>query len=283
VTILTRISCEETMTAARSIWISQETADCIGANALQVLAKASGINLRFFNGKASRSLLGGLFYLLSFRFNAEMTQSEIAYLLGISEVSVRKSYRDWLDEFPYFFTDLTVKMNSHQAASKGKATSNLNGSSNCVFLAGNAAPSFDDLLRDAIDDAFSSVSEQLKAALYFHLENTFQIKKSDIPLRIVEFSDALEKIFGAAGSRHLEILIMKTLFDKLKAKNKLSTYKLPSSEWLATEMTFQRYLTLARHNFEAKSRNKTEAGLLIHEKNPCPEKTAGRLARGFEA
>lgn len=249
VTILTRISCEDTMSAARSIWISQETADCIGANALNVLAKASTNNLRFFNGKASRSLLGGLFYLLGFRFNAEMTQSEIAYLLGISEVSVRKSYRDWLKEFPQFFTDLTAKMNPNHAASKGKETANLIETSNGIFLTGNAAPSFDNLLLEAIDDAFSSISEQVKAALYFHLENTLQIKKSDIPFQIVDFSDALEKIFGTTGSRHLEILIMKTLFDKLKAKNKLSTYKMPFREGLAPEMTFQRYIMLARRKF----------------------------------
>lgn len=247
------------MSAARSIWVSQETADAIGANALQILAKASMNNLRFFNGKASRSLLGGLFYLLGFRFKAEMTQTEIAYQLGISEVSVRKSYKDWFDEFPYFFTDLATKLNTPRPTTKrGKAKKKPNESSQDIFLRRNATPSFDNLLLEAIDDAFAVLSKPVKEALFFYLENIFKIQKADIPDKIDEFSDALENIFGEIGSRHIEILIMKKLFDKLKSKYKWSAFRLSAREMLAPGVTFKGYITLARQNFDAKNGSTTE-------------------------
>jgi transcription initiation factor TFIIIB Brf1 subunit/transcription initiation factor TFIIB len=109
-TILTRIPCEITVQAARAVWINPEIADEIASNALQILADASRDNLRFFNGKSPKCVLGGLFYILGFRFSAHKTQREIADFLCTTEVSVRKSYNGWLSEFPQFFTDVTVKM-----------------------------------------------------------------------------------------------------------------------------------------------------------------------------
>jgi transcription initiation factor TFIIIB Brf1 subunit/transcription initiation factor TFIIB len=98
------------MSAARAVWLNQETADCIGLDTLQILAKASMANLKFFNGKTPKCLVGGLFYLLGYRYNVPVTQTEIADLLCTTEVSVRKSYKNWLNEFPQFFTDLTLKL-----------------------------------------------------------------------------------------------------------------------------------------------------------------------------
>jgi len=109
-TILRRIPCEVTMSAARAVWLDQETADRIGSDTLQILAKASMANLKFFNGKTPKCLVGGLFYLLGYRYNVPVTQTEIADLLCTTEVSVRKSYKNWLNEFPQFFTDLTLKI-----------------------------------------------------------------------------------------------------------------------------------------------------------------------------
>jgi transcription initiation factor TFIIIB Brf1 subunit/transcription initiation factor TFIIB len=96
--------------AARAVWVNQEFADDIASNALQILAQASRANLRLFNGKSPKCALGGLFYILGPMFYAPKTQREIADFLCTTEVSVRKSYHDWLSEFPQFFTDTTVKM-----------------------------------------------------------------------------------------------------------------------------------------------------------------------------
>ena len=108
--ILSLIPCEVTISAANAVWANQETADAIASNAVQVLAQASKANPRFFHGKSSKCVLGGLFYILGYRFNAAKTQREIADLLCTTEVSVRKLYKSWLNEFPQLFTDMSVKM-----------------------------------------------------------------------------------------------------------------------------------------------------------------------------
>jgi hypothetical protein len=108
--ILTQIPSDTTVLAARAVWVNQETADAIASNAVQVILQASKANSRFFYGKTSKCVLGGLFYLLGYRFNAAKTQREIAELLCTTEISVRKLYKSWLNEFPQFFTDVRVKM-----------------------------------------------------------------------------------------------------------------------------------------------------------------------------
>ena len=112
-TILIRKPHETTLLGARAVWVNQETADTIATNAVQVLAQASKANPRFFYGKTSKCVLGGLFYLLGYRFNAARTQREIADLLCTTEVSVRKLYKSWLNEFPQLFTDVSVKMSGN--------------------------------------------------------------------------------------------------------------------------------------------------------------------------
>jgi len=113
-TILTQKPHETTLLAARAVWVNQETADAIASNAVQILAQASKANPRFFYGKASKCVLGGLFYLLGYRFNEAKTQREIADLLRTTEVSVRKLYKSWLNEFPQLFTDVNVKMSKNR-------------------------------------------------------------------------------------------------------------------------------------------------------------------------
>jgi len=103
-TIIVRVPCEQTLLAARFVWVNQEIADEIASNALQILAQASRIDLRFFNGKSPKCILGGVFYILGYRFYATKTQREIADFLCTTEVSVRKSYHSWLREFPQCFT-----------------------------------------------------------------------------------------------------------------------------------------------------------------------------------
>ena len=68
----------------------------------------------------------------------------------------------------------------------------------------NGSQKFEDVLLEAVDDAFSSLGENVKTSIYFHLEHKFIIPKQDILYRIDDFSDALERIFGMAA-KHLEI------------------------------------------------------------------------------
>ena len=113
--IFYRIHCEKITSAARVVWVNQEVADDIASNALQILAKASKQNLRFFCGKPPKCILAGLFYILGFRLKAPKTQNEIADFLCTTEVSVRKSYKSWLQEFPQYFKDGTYKIQEHNS------------------------------------------------------------------------------------------------------------------------------------------------------------------------
>jgi hypothetical protein len=123
---------------------------------------------------------------------------------------------------------------------------------------------FDQILLDAIDDALSSLGENLKVSIYFHLEDLFKIRKQEIPSRISDFSSALEQIFGL-GARHLEILFIKNLHAKIKVTCKWPTYEWPLSKWIVPEMTFQEYVRLMRQNFNAANTSKTEMGILVNE------------------
>ncbi len=73
---------------------------------------------------------------------------------------------------------------------------------------------FHKLLLEAVDEGLSSLGDHPKKAIYFYLENAFEIKKQDIPDKIEEFTAAIEKIFGH-GARILEIRIMKHLHEKV--------------------------------------------------------------------
>jgi hypothetical protein len=78
----------------------------------------------------------------------------------------------------------------------------------------NKTRDFEELLREAIDEGLSLLGESAKQVVYFHLEKTFKMTRQDIPYRIEEFIDAIERIFGN-GAKILEIQIMKRLFKKV--------------------------------------------------------------------
>jgi hypothetical protein len=72
---------------------------------------------------------------------------------------------------------------------------------------------FEDLLLDAVNEGLSSLGESGKQAIYAFLTKTYKLDEQDIPHRIEEFKDAIEKIFGL-GAKFLEILIMKRVYEK---------------------------------------------------------------------
>ena len=98
------------MAASHNIWLNTETADKIAFDAVQIINRTYARRFSFFNGKTSRSIVGGLYYLLGFRYNATKRQVEIADKLGTSDVSIRKSYRLWLEAFPDLFLDVIGKL-----------------------------------------------------------------------------------------------------------------------------------------------------------------------------
>ena len=87
------------------------------------------------------------------------------------------------------------------------------------FEAEKRTMNFEEVLLEAIDEGLSVLGESAKQAIYFHLGKTFKMNRLDIPYRIEEFTDAVEKIFGS-GAKILEIQIMKCLFKKVGYKFK---------------------------------------------------------------
>ena len=103
---------------------------------------------------------------------------------------------------------------------------------------------FEEVLLEAIDEGLSLLGESSKQAVYFYLEKTFKMNRLDIPYRIEEFTDAVEKIFGS-GAKILEIQIMKCLFKKVGYKFK----HYPKQK----NLTFTEYIAavkLEKNNYE---------------------------------
>ena len=107
--ILNRLS-SEVVASAKTIWEDPLIAEKIASVALETIADANKTNFAFFSGKSFRGLIGGLFYILGFRYDAVKKQKELAEKLGTTDVTIRASYRKWLEEFPDLFSDVTDKM-----------------------------------------------------------------------------------------------------------------------------------------------------------------------------
>jgi hypothetical protein len=130
-----------------------------------------------------------------------------------------------------------------------------------ILTGKNYSKKFDTILVEAIDEAFSSLGEKAKSAVYSYLEKMFLIPKKDIPYRLEDFSDSLRKIFGLA-SKHLEILIMINLNRKLSC-----SYKWKGPSWLVPELTFRQYVELSRVNFEGEGKiGEVEVCIDVEEK-----------------
>ncbi len=108
-----------------------------------------------------------------------------------------------------------------------------------------AKKTFDEILLDAVDEALSSLGESAKESIYFHLKEKFKISREEIPKRIKDFAEGLEKIFGL-GARFLEIMIMKRLYAHIGQPLEWDEDK---------EFIFVNYVEAARRSFQkAKAR-----------------------------
>jgi hypothetical protein len=74
---------------------------------------------------------------------------------------------------------------------------------------------FDTLLLQAIDETLNSLGKSVGQSIYFHIENTLSVARTEIPQNLKKFQEGLEKIFGS-GSGFIEVLIMKNLQTKIE-------------------------------------------------------------------
>jgi len=98
---------------------------------------------------------------------------------------------------------------------------------------------FDVLLQSAVDDALMTLGESVKQAIYFHIENGFNVPKNNVFENIETFKVGLERIFGA-GARFIEIMIMKNLHSKIGL----------SLEIEGDELDFVKYINAAQESYD---------------------------------
>jgi transcription initiation factor TFIIIB Brf1 subunit/transcription initiation factor TFIIB len=113
--ILKRIPMEDIVTLAHALWSDKAIADKVAADTDATISQAYQRKFVFFNGKSAKYVVGGLFYLLSFRYDSIRKQREIADKLGTTDVTVRASYRQWLANFPDLFPDVIGKLSENPA------------------------------------------------------------------------------------------------------------------------------------------------------------------------
>jgi hypothetical protein len=111
---------------------------------------------------------------------------------------------------------------------------------------------FERLLLEAIDEGLSSLGESSQQAIYYHLERSFNVKREDIPTRLIAFTQAIGNIFGV-GANFVEILILKKLYEKIGG---ILIWKDSES------FGFMEYLAKARRTFNEKNTIRTVEELI---------------------
>jgi hypothetical protein len=99
------------ISTAHMLWPKKIIAEKIIADAVSVINQVCQRNFSFCNGKALKSILAGLFYILSFRYDDPKKQREIGAALKITDVTVRSSYKQWAKDFPDLFQDVINVLN----------------------------------------------------------------------------------------------------------------------------------------------------------------------------
>ncbi|MGD0644829.1 MAG: hypothetical protein ABSA75_07995 [Candidatus Bathyarchaeia archaeon] len=98
---------------------------------------------------------------------------------------------------------------------------------------------FETAITESIDDILSAFGNNIKQTIYHHLENIYDIKKDEIPLKIQDFANALEQTFGSVAK-----LIEIKIIERLHAKYRDFFYVPKKGELDFAEFVsnFQRYL-----------------------------------------
>lgn len=116
---------------------------------------------------------------------------------------------------------------------------------------------FNEVLLDAIDEALLTLGEKARTSIYLYLHANHALPKKDIPNRINDFADALEKILGQ-GAPQLEILVMKHLNEKVGG-----SYQWSGPKWLVPDLTFTKYVNLMRLHCEDTIDDSAEVEVLL--------------------
>jgi len=100
---------------------------------------------------------------------------------------------------------------------------------------------FNELLLQAVDETLNSLGTTISQCIYTQLKNQYNLNPQDIPLKISEFQQGIEEIFGI-GAQFIEISIIQNLFAKTE---------LPAVSQKAENLEFVEYINLSRRRFKA--------------------------------
>jgi hypothetical protein len=73
---------------------------------------------------------------------------------------------------------------------------------------------FEATMIEAIDESLGSFDSLDKQEVYHHLENSFKIRKQEIPCKTKDFSDAMGQMFGI-GAKLVEIRIIEAVHKRV--------------------------------------------------------------------
>jgi hypothetical protein len=88
------------------------------------------------------------------------------------------------------------------------------GTTNSVDRKSSSRLVLEQLVNETIDNVFSSLGTVCRQAISHYLEKKYALKKSDLADHPMEFSEALEQMFGGAAAL-LEIQMMRKLCQKV--------------------------------------------------------------------
>jgi hypothetical protein len=77
-----------------------------------------------------------------------------------------------------------------------------------------AEDAFKIVITETVNEIFSSFCNLDKQSFYLRLEQTYKIKKQEIPCKIENFVDAIEQMFGV-GAKLIEIRITEALHKRV--------------------------------------------------------------------
>jgi len=106
---------QEITILSQTLWSNKKISRKITIDVIKIMNQVYRKNFLFCNGKSWRCPLGGLFYLLGYRYNDPKRQKEIAHTLQTTEVSIRIYYKQWLRDFPELFQDITEKISKRDS------------------------------------------------------------------------------------------------------------------------------------------------------------------------
>ena len=117
---------------------------------------------------------------------------------------------------------------------------------------------FDSILLEVIDETLLTYGEETKSAFFEYLQKALHIPRRKIPLRIDDFSKALEDLFGQ-GSRFFEIHILKNLHSKIGVVWELKS----SNPWVLLDLTFTEYVNRVKTYFEDADRYEDQMSVIV--------------------